>query len=91
VLSAFVELAVTHPDEIPKCVEKANCPVGFAFAAGTSMAAPHVSGVAGLVRDEDPRLGSNRVATRLKQTAESLGDRQRFGHGMVDAHAAVSR
>ena len=91
VLSAFVDLAVSHPEDIPDCVANQNCPVGWAFAAGTSMAAPHVSGVAGLVRDQYPHLNANQVATRLTRTAESLGDRQLFGHGMVDAHAAVTR
>ena len=97
VLSASVHdedtepLFVTHPDDIPACVETQDCPSGWLFAAGTSMAAPHVSGVAGLVRDELPRLNADQVATRLKQTAESLRDRQRFGHGMVDASAAVGR
>ena len=86
-----VPLMVTDPDEIPDCVEEESCAPGFLFAAGTSMAAPHVSGVAGLVRDQYPHLNANQVATRLTRTAESLGDRQLFGHGMVDAHAAVTR
>ena len=89
VLSAFVDLQVTNPEDIPDCVENASCTVGWLFAAGTSMAAPHVSGVAGLVRDEHPRLNANQVATRLTRTAESLGDRQLFGHGMVNAFEAV--
>jgi len=29
------------------------------------------------------------VAAILKRTAQPLGDRQEFGHGMVDAAAAV--
>jgi lantibiotic leader peptide-processing serine protease len=71
------------------CAQTASCPVGWAFAAGTSMAAPHVSGVAGLVRDEHPRLRPNQVSARLQRTAESIGHRLTFGSGMVDADRAT--
>jgi lantibiotic leader peptide-processing serine protease len=75
----------------PVCAATESCPVGWAFAIGTSMAAPHVAGVAGLVRDQNPRLSPNQVEAILKQTADRLGDRQQFAHGMVDAYAAATR
>jgi lantibiotic leader peptide-processing serine protease len=84
ILSAFVA-----PD--PACAATESCPVGWTWAAGTSMAAPHVAGVAGLVRDQNPNLSPNQVEAILKQTAENLGNRQHFGHGMVNAHAAATR
>jgi lantibiotic leader peptide-processing serine protease len=84
VLSAFVA-----PDAT--CAATQSCPVSWAWAGGTSMAAPHVSGVAGLVRDQNPNLSPNQMEAILKQTAENLGDRQQFGHGMVDAYAAATR
>jgi subtilisin family serine protease len=73
----------------PVCAAAASCPVGWAWAGGTSMASPHVAGVAGLVKDVDPGLSAKQVSVILKQTAENLGDRQLFGHGMVDALSAV--
>jgi lantibiotic leader peptide-processing serine protease len=84
ILSAFV-----NPN--PACAATESCPVGWAFAGGTSMAAPHVSGTAGLVRDANPGLRPNQVEAILKQTAENLGDRQQFGHGMIDAFAAATK
>lgn len=91
VLSAFVTL---EPDletgEPDPCAQDRNCPVGWAFAGGTSMAAPHVSGSAGLVRDQGPNLSPQQVESILKRTADDLGDRQQFGHGLVDAHAAAT-
>jgi lantibiotic leader peptide-processing serine protease len=84
VLSAFVAPA-------PACAETQSCPVGWAWAGGTSMAAPHVSGVAGLVRDQNPSLNPNQVETILFLTAENLGDYQLFGHGMVNAYAASTQ
>jgi lantibiotic leader peptide-processing serine protease len=75
----------------PVCAVTESCPVGWAFAIGTSMAAPHVSGVAGLVRDQNPSLNPNQVEAILMLTAENLGDYQLFGHGMVDAYAAATQ
>ena len=81
----------TYVYQNPTCAATWDCGVGFAWATGTSMAAPHVSGVAGLVIDGNPRLNANKVRSILRSTAEDLGDRQQFGHGMVDAYAAVTR
>jgi lantibiotic leader peptide-processing serine protease len=82
VLSAFV-------DASPECAASESCPVDYTFAAGTSMAAPHVSGVAGLVLDDRPDLRPQQVQSLLTRSAESLGDRQQFGHGMVSASDAL--
>lgn len=71
------------------CAATENCPVGYGYKAGTSMASPHVAGVAGLVHDAQPGLSARQVSNVLKQTAENLGDRQAFGHGMVDAERAI--
>ncbi len=83
VLSTFVVLD-------PGCAATQSCPPSYTWAGGTSMASPHVAGVAGLVKDHNPRLNPNQVASILTRTAENLGDRQLFGHGMVNAEAAVS-
>ena len=76
----------------PICAATASCPVGWAWAAGTSMASPHVAGGAGLVIDNSKKpLNPHQVTSILKQTAENLGDRQLFGHGMLDVEAAVNK
>lgn len=76
----------------PTCAATASCPVGWAWAAGTSMASPHVAGGAGLVIDNSKKpLNPHQVTSILKQTAENLGDRQLFGHGMLDVEAAVNK
>jgi lantibiotic leader peptide-processing serine protease len=66
--------------------------VGF---SGTSGAAPHISAVAGLIIDkakkDGVRLTPAQVKSILLQTARPLGDRQRYGHGMVDAYAALQK
>lgn len=73
----------------PTCAATASCAVGYGWKGGTSMASPHVAGVAGLVRDANPALRPNQVVSLLRRTAENLGDRQQFGHGMVDTAAAL--
>lgn len=74
----------------PACAATASCPVGYAWAGGTSMASPHVAGAAGLVLENNPDLNPHQVTSILKRTAQNLGDRQQFGHGMLDVYAAVN-
>jgi subtilisin family serine protease len=74
----------------PACAATASCPVGYGWKAGTSMATPHVSGAVGLMRDANPGLKANAISSILKRTAESLGDRQVFGHGMLNVPAAIA-
>lgn len=53
------------------------------------MAAPHVSGVAALIKQANPNANPNQVAAKLKQSAENIGSLQEFGHGMVRADRAT--
>ena len=59
---------------------------------GTSMATPHVAGVATLVRAARPELSVTEVRGILHATAEDVlapGFDYQSGHGIVDANAAV--
>ncbi len=56
---------------------------------GTSMATPHVSAVAALVRAIHPDWTPGEVRAWLKATAEDVGSRQQFGAGLVNADAAA--
>lgn len=59
---------------------------------GTSMAAPFVAGVAGLVRSRFPALTAAQVKQRIEASAHDLGDPgydPKFGHGRIDAYRAV--
>ena len=66
-------------------------PGGYGYLDGTSMAAPHVAGVAALLAGAEPRLSPTRLADRLRAATTplpALAGRTRTG-GLINAAAAV--
>jgi subtilisin family serine protease len=66
----------------------------YEFTTGTSVAAAHVSGVAALLLQRDPRLDPAAVRDILTSTARQLGKTQggrndETGHGLVDPLKAL--
>lgn len=61
----------------------------YRFFEGTSMASPHIAGVAALLRSLNPNLSPAQVEQILQQTARNLGQTDQFGAGLVQAGAAV--
>lgn len=65
---------------------------GFYFYEGTSMAAPHVSGVAALLFARNPAASASQVRQALETTAFDLGPAGRdneYGNGLVQARDAL--
>lgn len=65
----------------------------YASVSGTSFSSPVVAGVAALMMSANPALSSAQIETLLFTTAKDLGAAGRdplFGHGRVDAAAAVA-
>lgn len=66
---------------------------GFEAWSGTSMATPHVAGVAALVWNREPGATASDIRAALTSTAEDLGSTGRdnaFGYGLVNAQAALA-
>lgn len=64
----------------------------YVRGSGTSFAAPHVSGVAALVRSRHPQFTQQQVRQVLRNTADDLGPMgwdEHFGYGRVNARRAV--
>ncbi|GAB57056.1 collagenolytic subtilisin-like serine protease [Rheinheimera nanhaiensis E407-8] len=64
----------------------------YGLMSGTSMASPHVAGVAALVWSHYPQCTNAQIRSALAATAEDLGTAGRdtsYGFGLVQAKAAV--
>ncbi|HYN88741.1 MAG TPA: S8 family serine peptidase, partial [Ardenticatenaceae bacterium] len=66
---------------------------GYAFGTGTSMAAPHVAGLAALLLQANPTLTIDALEALLTQSARPLSPEpdNNSGWGLVDAYAAALR
>ncbi|MCX8061646.1 MAG: S8 family serine peptidase [Anaerolineales bacterium] len=65
---------------------------GYAKLDGTSMAAPHVAGIAALLLEANPNLSVDQLEQILLQTAEPLSTtipNNTSGYGLVNAYAAA--
>lgn len=65
---------------------------GYNYMSGTSMAAPHVAGLAGLLLSQDPKRTPVQVRDIIRSTAIDLGDPGQddyYGYGRVDAFEAL--
>ena len=65
---------------------------GYTTMSGTSMAGPHVAGVVALMRSANPNVDVSTIKQVLMDTAVdygSAGEDNDYGHGLIDAYAAV--
>lgn len=64
----------------------------YAALSGTSMAAPHVSALAGLIRSLNPKLTNKQVMQIITRTTVDLGPIGKdayFGHGLINVYRAL--
>ena len=66
----------------------------YDYKDGTSMACPHVSGVAALIWSQFPNVSRDWIRAQLRFTSDDLGDPGfdvYYGHGRVNARKAVEQ
>ncbi|MBN1994378.1 MAG: S8 family serine peptidase [Anaerolineae bacterium] len=62
----------------------------YLFFEGTSMASPHVAGVAALMLSKKPNASPQELETLMANTARNLGDPNQYGAGLIQAAAALN-
>lgn len=85
-------------DQIYSTVPLLFYPSGYAVADGTSMATPHVSGIAALIKSVHPELSGAQVIDLMKKQATAnygrlnapIDGREYRGYGFLDALDAVT-
>jgi len=79
-----------HPDMCPANLLMGN---GYLRQAGTSMAAPHVAGLAALVLSAHPTFTVEQVRQAIRRSCDDIGAPgvdDRFGYGRINASRALS-
>jgi thermitase len=88
------DIAVAAPGvSILSTVPTFDNPSGYAEDTGTSMAAPHVSAIAGLVLSVAPVLTNTQVVQAIERGATAIGEvcpSIFYGYGRVDAAGALT-
>ncbi|MCG9695883.1 S8 family peptidase [Shewanella sp. Isolate11] len=88
VASTYIKVGIYDEDE--NLIGEEAGP-GHVFMSGTSMASPHVAGVAALVWSHFPQCNNFEIRNALTASAKDLGEPGRdykYGYGLVQAKAA---
>lgn len=90
---SFIDLAAPGDDIYSTGSVDTNPPNGYSAMGGTSMAAPFVAGLAGLLLSQEPTRTITDVFGVMQRTAVDLGEPGQdplFGYGRIDAARALA-
>lgn len=93
---AWGEVPLMKPDIAAPGDKIISCAIGGGLVSnsGTSMACPHVAGVAALMYQADPSLSIDQVRLMAEETAKDLGAAGKdgkFGSGLIDSFKIVEK
>lgn len=92
VVAPGVDVVSAQAKSDPLALTEEDADAFYSTKSGTSMAAPHTSGVVALMLEANPTLHWSDVIRILETTATNMPGRQPFeaGPGYINAHAAVA-
>lgn len=86
-------ISVAAPGEAILVADINNTETGYGYYSGTSLSAPHVAGLAGLLLSQEPTPDKNQLRSQIENTAVDLGLLDFdpvYGYGRIDAYRAVT-
>ena len=89
-----VDVSAPGVDIISTTIDPKTGKFGYGMMSGTSMAAPHVAGLAALVKSKHPDWTPEQISNALMETADDRGPRGRdefYGVGRINAARALTR
>lgn len=79
---------------VPFSLDTDGNPDGYSTWNGTSMATPHVAGLAGLLFSQNPTWSNQQIRSKIESTADPVPDRNyrrgRLGKGRVNVYKALN-
>lgn len=88
-----VDILSTRAAINPMCTSSRTVGTNYCRVSGTSMATPHVAGLAALLWAQDPSLTNEEIRQLIREGADDLGsvgkDRN-FGYGRINSNNSVS-
>lgn len=91
---AWTDIAAPGEDiisTVPTTGGNNSDPAGYKILSGTSMAAPYIAGVAGLLLSKDPNLSNNQVYQLLRNSVSTnYSSHYYIGTGLIDVYKALS-
>jgi thermitase len=88
-----VDIYSTTPTYPVTLTDEGVATINYSYLSGTSMACPHVAGVAALIWSEFPSMSRDALRLHLRDTADDLGPPGfdvYYGYGRVNAKRAVT-
>lgn len=80
------EVEIVAPGELVRCTGVLGDQL---VASGTSLAASQIAGVASLIWEKDMNVSADFVRDLLNESANSYGEQEKYGNGLVDAQYAL--